>query len=105
MKEKNEIWLIGAGPMGVDYAKVLKELDQNFITITRGKKKALEFKQATGLDPVVSGVEDHIKEHNYIPKFVINAVGIDKLAEVTETLLKAGIKNILLEKPGVAYAQ
>ena len=104
MEEKNIVWLIGAGPMAVDYAKVLKELKVDFITITKGEKKAQEFKDLIGAEIITGGVSEYLKKCNYLPKFVINSVGIDKLSEVTQILLNAGIKNMLLEKPGVAYA-
>ena len=104
MEVKEIVWLIGAGPMAVDYAKVLKELGIEFITITRGKKKAKEFSELTATEVVPGGVEEYLKNCNYIPRYVINSVGIDKLSETTQILLNAGIKNILLEKPGVAYA-
>lgn len=104
MEEKNEIWLIGAGPMALDYAKVLKALNEKFVIVSRGQVKANELKTILDCEVIVGGIENHIKSCNYIPKYCINSVGIDKLSETTNLLLNAGIKNILLEKPGVAYA-
>lgn len=104
MEVKNEIWLVGSGLMGMEYAKVLKALNYDFKIITRGINNANKLRDSLGCDVIVGGVEEFIKKNNYIPKFAINAVGIDALTEVTKLLLNVGVKNILLEKPGVAYA-
>lgn len=99
------IWLIGTGAMAVDYAKVLAGLNKKFIVIGRGEEKAKVFENLTGIKPFTGGIEKYCSEGNNPPEFAINSVGIDKLTEVTLTLLKAGCKNILLEKPGVGYAE
>lgn len=103
-EEKDEIWIIGAGLMALDYAKVLKTLKKDFKIITRGIEKAEELKKSLDCEVISGGIESYLSSNNYIPKYVINAVGIDKLAETTHVILNAGIKNILLEKPGVAFA-
>lgn len=104
MKNKKNVWLIGCGQMAVDYAKVLKALDVDFITIARGGERALEFEKNTGFKVEIGGLENFACKAGYIPEYVINAVGIVNLAEVTISLINLGVKNILLEKPGVAYA-
>lgn len=98
------IWLIGTGLMAVDYAKVLKGLNKEFTVIGRGEKNAKTFEDATSVKPSTGGLENFLKEGHVLPEFVINSVGIDQLKETTLTLIKSGCKNILIEKPGVAYA-
>lgn len=105
MEVKNEIWLIGAGLMGVEYTKVLKGLNLEFKVITRGTENGDKLKENLGCEVISGGLIEFIKKTNYIPKYAINAVGIEALTETTQLLLNAGIKNILLEKPGVAYAR
>jgi len=105
MNTKKQICLIGAGPMAVDYAKVLKELNADFVVISRGKEKAEEFKKQFGCEVITGGLENYIGKGGKLPEYAINSVGIDKLAETTKALLNGGVKNILLEKPGVAYAE
>lgn len=102
--ENKSIWLIGTGQMAIDYAKVLTGLKKQFVVIGRGDEKAKAFEVATGIKPFIGGIEKYFIEGNKAPDFVINSVGIDKLTEVTTCLIKNGCKNILLEKPGVAYA-
>lgn len=98
------IWLIGTGPMAIDYAKALKGLNKNFIVIGRGLEKARVFEETIGIKPFVGGIEEYFKRGRRAPDFVINSVGIDVLKETTLILLKNGCRNILLEKPGIAYA-
>jgi predicted dehydrogenase len=101
---KAKIWLVGTGIMAIDYAKVLKALNKEFIVIGRGEKNAVAFKEATGIEPIVGGIEKAITTIKELPDHVINSVGIDKLKEVNEVLFGLGIKNQLIEKPGIAYA-
>jgi predicted dehydrogenase len=104
MKAGEKVWLIGAGPMALEYAKILKALNKEFIIIARSKKRAIELKKIIDCEIVDGGIESFIKSAKTIPLNAINAVGIDKLSEVTHSLLNYGVKNILLEKPGISYA-
>jgi predicted dehydrogenase len=97
----NNIWVIGAGLMGVEYAKVLSGLGHPFITIGRGLKNADEFEKSTGYKAITGGIEEFLKTNPVMPEAAIVAVGIEALAEVTIQLLNFGIQKILLEKPGV----
>jgi predicted dehydrogenase len=99
------IWLIGTGYMAIEYAKVLKALDINFITIGRGKNNTDLFKQATGCEVISGGVEKYLESKPIIPDGVIIAVGVQELASITIQLIKFGVKKILLEKPGICEYQ
>jgi predicted dehydrogenase len=93
------IWLIGAGPMAQDYAKVLEALQQPFAVIGRSESSALVFEENTG-HSVTRGGLDCALHHSKAPEVAIVAVGVEQLASTTEALIKAGSKRILLEKPG-----
>lgn len=97
---KNKTWLIGAGIMAIDYMKVLEKVSKDYIVIGRGEKSAQNFKKITGKDVVVGGIENFLKTSPELPEYAIVAVNVDMLKYTTEILIKAGIKNILLEKPG-----
>ena len=97
-----KIAIIGTGLMAIEYAKVLKGLNESFIVIGRGEKNASAFYEATQIKAFTGGLTANLKQLENI-KHVINAVGIESLKEVTIDLLNANIENILLEKPGVAY--
>jgi len=95
------IWLIGTGLMGIEYAKVLGNLHQSYIVIGRGESNAEKFEQSTGHKAVAGGLDDFLKTKPDLPEAVIVAVGIEALTSTTNTLLEYGVKKILLEKPGV----
>lgn len=93
------IWLIGAGPMAQDYAKVLQALQQTFAVIGRGEQSALFFEEKTGHLVKRGGFESAL-QNNEAPVMAIVAVPVEQLASTTDALIKAGTKRILLEKPG-----
>ena len=99
------IWLVGAGPMAIDHAKVMKKLGDEFIVIGRGEQSAKVFEEKTGIQPATGGVDSYISAANVIPDRAIVAVGVDHLFPVTRKLLECGVKKILVEKPGVLTLQ
>jgi hypothetical protein len=50
-----QVLLIGTGPMGVEYAKVLQALNIEFVVVGRGIHSAAQFAAETGLQPTVGG--------------------------------------------------
>lgn len=93
------IWLIGAGPMAMEYAKVLNDLDVQYQIVGRGKESAEEFFEKTGVKPVTGGLEKYLEQEPDRCSHAIVAVGVEGLAQTTIDLLNYGIKNILVEKP------
>jgi predicted dehydrogenase len=98
LKEKN-IWLIGAGYMAVEYAKVLQEMNIPFKVVGRGIKSAINFEKKTGLAVQTGEVNNFLKQTKELPFAAIVAVSVEQLAAVTQLLLKKGVKHILIEKP------
>jgi predicted dehydrogenase len=96
----DKIWLVGTGYMALEYAKVLKNLNVEFIVIGRNEYRCEEFQKVTGIKPLIGGLELYLKTNPQLPNAVINATGIESLASSTNLLLDFGIKHILLEKPG-----
>ena len=96
---KDLLWLIGAGSIAQDYAKVLSSLKQPFKVIGRGESSALSFKKTTGISVSTGGLNVHLKK-NTSPYIAIVAVGVEQLANTTKDLIRSGTKRILLEKPG-----
>jgi predicted dehydrogenase len=95
-----DILLVGAGPMAVEYAKVLKSLNMDFEVVGRGRESALRFEQETGMPVITGGVEEYMPADGTIPGKAIVAVGEKQLGKATLSLLKKGLKSILVEKPG-----
>jgi predicted dehydrogenase len=93
------IWLIGAGPMAIDYHKVLNDLEVPFTVVGRGESSAKLFFEKTGVKPIVGGLKAFLLDNPKPCSHAIVAVGVEKLAETTMELLEYGIKNILVEKP------
>jgi len=92
------IWLVGAGPMGVDYAKVLTDRSTPFTTIGRGPESAVQFQEKTGQAVVTGGIEAALTSLP-VPQVAIVAVGVEQLYATTAHLLGAGVKKLLIEKP------
>jgi len=95
------IWLIGTGYMGIEYAKVLVDLKYPFLVVGRGKKNADNFEKSVGHKVITGGIEEFLKEKPQKPDAAIVAVGIESLTETTILLMNYGVKMILLEKPGI----
>lgn len=93
------LWLVGAGPMAKDYAKVLISLGVLFEVIGRGQESAAAFENSVG-HPVRTGGLEHALAASIPPKVAVVAVGVEQLAETATSLVQAGTKRILLEKPG-----
>ncbi len=96
----DNIWLIGAGNIGIEYAKVLKALNKEFITIGRGHAKAISFKEATGNEVIEGGLDNYLQTNPKVADYAIVAVNVQYLASTTIALINYGIKNIFCEKPG-----
>ena len=95
----NLIWLIGGGPMAVDYAKVLQALNKDFITIGRGSGSAKKFRDDTGLDIIEGGLDLFLKKKPEQPKCAIIAASVLALPGLQKSLLAYGVKQVLVEKP------
>jgi predicted dehydrogenase len=97
--KKSDLWLIGAGPMSIDYAKVLKALAVNFIVIGRGNSSSQKFEDITQISVIKGGLNSFLENKPAAPVQAIVSVGVEALKDVSVALLRYGIKNILVEKP------
>lgn len=97
------IWIVGAGEMAIEYAKVLKALNIDFVVIGRGNKSADFFRAATGINPVRGGIDNYLHSNPVIPSKVINCVRACDLGKTNVTLTEYGVKEILSEKPGFLH--
>jgi predicted dehydrogenase len=95
----NPLWLVGAGPMAADYARVLTALGVSFEVIGRGRESAFDFENSVD-HPVRTGGLEQALANSSPPKVAIVAVGVEQLAQTAASLVQAGTKRILLEKPG-----
>ena len=94
------IWIVGAGGIAIEYAKVLNALHKEFLVIGRGKESAIKFKETIGVEPILGGLEKFLQTTPEMPKYVINCVRASDLGQTNMMLMNYGVKNILSEKPG-----
>lgn len=97
------ILLVGAGNMGIEYAKVLNSINQDFHVFTRTERTAIHFNELTGKQALFGNLEKLLSEGPSYDKAIV-AVSIEHLKEVAITLMQNGVKEILLEKPGAVSA-
>lgn len=97
--KSSDLWIVGTGPMAVEYVPILIDLGESFTVIGRGKGSADAFFAKTGIATKVGGLRRALEDYGP-PKNAIVAVGIEDLVDTAKLLLKAGTTNILLEKPG-----
>ena len=95
----NVVWLVGAGPMALAYAKVLQAQSVEFEVIGRGAESAAAFEAEMDKPVHQGGLEKWIESRNKRPKAAIVATGVEQLAANTIRLLDGGVDTILTEKP------
>lgn len=95
----NSVLLVGAGPMAISYAQVLKALGIPFSVAGRSEKSAAVFQEQTGIRVHTGGLEAFIQK-NGSPSRAIVATGVEALEVNTLLLLESGCHDILVEKPG-----
>ena len=97
-ENSGNLWLIGTGYMGLEYAKVLLYLKKAFLVIGRNKISSKKFLNEIGVSPQTGGLSNALK-NNIPPKVAILAVSVEELFQCTKQLILNGCKKILVEKP------
>lgn len=97
------VWILGAGLMATEYAKVLRALDVPFTVIGRSEENCRKIAESFNCTVVHGGVQKFLDTNPALPAKAIVAVGIEALSGITKTLVQVGVKDILLEKPGIGY--
>ncbi len=97
-----KVALIGAGNMALEYAKVLSDLKIDFSLFGRNEAKAKNFETYVSKEKMFFGGLDKYKSKLGTYSHAIVASNVNNLAANSITLIEDGIKNILVEKPGIA---
>ncbi|WP_020536125.1 hypothetical protein [Lewinella cohaerens] len=95
-----EVWIVGAGPMAVDHAKVLLHLGIKPQVIGRGEQSAQYFEKETKLSVIRGGIDTFLldtKPQNNT--FIIIAVGTEALMPMLLKFKNLSFNRILIEKP------
>ena len=93
------ILLVGAGPMAVQYAKVLQGMEKPFVVVGRSQQSADAFNTQVGVQPLTGGVENFFPSVQPITHAIV-AVSVEQLEYSSTYLLNKGVKHLLVEKPG-----
>jgi predicted dehydrogenase len=101
---KNKVLIVGSGFMAKEYLEVLKAMKMGAIVVGRGKENIellkSEFPEFEFRD---GGLDKYLDSNKEIPEYAINASSINQLFATSKILLQAGVKSILLEKPGALF--
>jgi glutamyl-tRNA reductase len=63
INKKNDIWLIGAGYMATEYAKVLEGLKRSYTVIGKGRAHAEQFRKDTGHEVIEGGIQAYLAQN------------------------------------------
>lgn len=99
------IWIIGAGTIAQEYAKVLNALNKQYQIIGRGEEKARQVEEALGCKVITGGLDSFLTSNPELPEAAIVATNLGSLAPNTMALVKYGVKRILCEKPGFLFPE
>ena len=99
MSNNLNVLLVGAGYMGKEYGKILNDLEVPYSVVCRSDESAYKFNEELGVMPMSGGAENFLKNMDEKPNIAIVAVNVEFLASTVISLLKYGIKEILVEKP------
>jgi predicted dehydrogenase len=98
--QHNQIWVVGAGNMALEYAKILNYLEINHSVIVRNKNRAKNFKLLKNCK-IILGDLNFALETLPPPKYSIVCTNVTNLFLATKTLLEKSVDNLLIEKPGL----
>lgn len=102
---QNKILIVGAGPMALEYAKVLKSMNAEMVVVGRSAKSASQFEMETDIPVITGGLDTWLKGNEKCPHKAIVCVTENLLGDVTRQLIQRGVKSILVEKPGGLNSQ
>ena len=101
MTSNSRVLLIGSGYMAREYLKVLSSLGNEVIIVGRSDEKIQALKSDyPNFEYFSGGLYKFLEQHSDIPEFAINAASINQLRSTSILLMDAGVKYIMLEKPG-----
>lgn len=105
MKTTPSLLLVGAGNMAQQYAPILDDLKIEYDVVCQSDSSAIKFQEKTNHNCYSGGLENHLENSNSKYAKAIVTTGVEALLQSAVTLIKSGVKNILLEKPGGMNAE
>ena len=99
--KKYKVLLVGAGFMAREYLKVLLYLGCEVTVVSRSEDKINLLKNDfPNFSYFSGGLNDYLCKQKELPEYAINAVNVNALNAISSLIIKSGIKNLLIEKPG-----
>lgn len=95
----SDIWLVGAGAMAIEYAKVFEKLEMPYSAIGRSEEGVQRFKAATGNNAYAGGIDTFLNQRPEVAAKAIVAVPVEFLKSTVMSLIEYGVGSILVEKP------
>jgi predicted dehydrogenase len=93
------ILLVGVGPIGQAYARVLKAMGRDFEAVSRTRESAENFQAQFACPAQSGGVDAHLATNQEKYLMCIVAVPAPQLAGAVEAAIRNRIRRILVEKP------
>lgn len=98
--DKLKVWLIGTGPMALDYTRVLQYIGIIPVVIGRGEDSASEFTKQSGVKAHTGGIQKFLSHTEPdTDTFIIIATGTEALYPTLLLFRKFKFARILVEKP------
>ena len=97
------IWLIGAGGIAAEYAKVLDTLGLSYQVIGRGIGSARKFEERMNRPVITGGLDNFLRTRPAIPNMAIVAIGVTELKNAMVLLMEYGVRKLFVEKPGFCF--
>ena len=101
LEMKQRTIVVGAGPMAIEYGKVLKAMDISFSTIGNTKKGALDFEEVIGDEVILGGIGNWLENNPQVDfgslKAIV-AVNENLLGKITRELINAGFNQIFINR-------
>lgn len=95
-----EVLIVGAGKMALEYAKAFERLAIPTVVLGRGVDSAETYFAATGIRPSTGPLEQQLDAlAGKMPEAAVVTVNAMYLAEVTALLAARGVRRMLVEKP------
>ena len=100
---KDSVLVVGTGYMAKEYIKVLRGLGRDYTVVGNRQESVDKLSADTGATAIPGGIEKYIADatKDSLPGFAIVAINADRIFQATKCLITAGIKEILIEKPGI----
>ena len=101
LKKITKVLIVGSRYMATEYAKVLTGLNIAYEVVGRGISNCKKIEEKFSVKVHSGGIEQFLS-NNILSEYshIINTVNVNFLNQTTQSLINAGAKKILLEKPG-----